>query len=136
MDLGIEGRVALVTGASKGLGFGIAAALAREGATVAVSSRSEDRIRDAAGRIGAHSYVHDTAEADSAADLVTRVEEELGQVVILVTNSGGPPVSQDPLAFSHEQWRGAYELLLLGAIALVEAVLPGMRERNWGRVLS
>jgi 3-oxoacyl-[acyl-carrier protein] reductase len=64
------------------------------------------------------------------------VQDELGPVDILVANSGGPPASPDALSFSHEQWRNAYELLLLGALALVEAALPGMRERGWGRVLS
>jgi 3-oxoacyl-[acyl-carrier protein] reductase len=136
MDLGIEGRVALVTGASKGLGLGVATALAREGATVAIASRSRGRIEEAARTIGARGFVHDTSEADAAGELVRQVEQELGPVDILVTNSGGPPASSDALSFSHEQWRRAYELLLLGAIALVEAVLPGMRERRWGRILS
>ncbi|MGZ4182764.1 MAG: SDR family oxidoreductase [Solirubrobacteraceae bacterium] len=136
MDLGIDGRVALVTGASKGLGLGVARALANEGAKVAIASRSEDRIRTAAAHIGASPFVHDTADADSAQALVARVQDELGPVDILVANGGGPPASPDALSFSHEQWRSAYELLLLGALALVEAVLPGMRERGWGRVLS
>jgi 3-oxoacyl-[acyl-carrier protein] reductase len=136
MDLGIVGKVALVTGASKGLGLGVARALITEGAKVAISSRSEDRITAAAQQIGAHPFVHDAADASGAPELVRRVEHELGAVEILVANSGGPPASPDALSFSHEQWRSAYELLLLGQIALVEAVLPGMRERRWGRVLS
>ena len=136
MDLGIEGKVALVTGASKGLGLGVATALANEGATVAIASRSEERIQSAAAQIGARPFVHDTADAASAQALVDRVQDELGPVDILVANSGGPPASPDALSFSHDQWRSAYELLLLGALALVEAVLPGMRERGWGRVLS
>jgi 3-oxoacyl-[acyl-carrier protein] reductase len=136
MELGIEGKVALVTGASKGLGFGVAQALVREGATVAVCSRSRDRIEPAAARIGAQAFVHDTADADRVPALMRSVEERLGPVDILVTNSGGPPVSADALSFSSSQWRAAYDLLLLGAIALVEAVLPGMRKRGWGRILS
>jgi 3-oxoacyl-[acyl-carrier protein] reductase len=136
MDLGIEGKIALVTGASKGLGLGVATALAREGAQVAIASRSEERIRETAEGIGAHAYVHDTADAEGAANLVAAIEQDLGPVDILVTNSGGPPASPDALSFTLEQWRSAYEVLLLGAIALVEAVLPGMRARKWGRVLS
>jgi 3-oxoacyl-[acyl-carrier protein] reductase len=136
MDLGIEGRVALVTGASKGLGLGVATALAGEGARVAIASRSDERIRAAAEQIGARAFVHDTADADSASRLIDQVQDELGPVDILVTNSGGPPASPDALSFTHKQWREAYELLLLGALALVEAVLPGMRERKWGRVVS
>ena len=71
-----------------------------------------------------------------AGALVARIERELGPIEILVTNSGGPPASPDALSFSLDQWRSAYELLLLGALALVEAALPGMRERGWGRILS
>ncbi len=136
MDLGIEGRVALVTGASKGLGFGIARALAREGAKVAISSRSLERIDEASRAIGAQSFEHDAADAGHAPDLVRQVSEQLGPIDILVVNSGGPPASADALSFTLEQWRAAYELLLLGAVALTEAALPSMRERGWGRVLS
>jgi 3-oxoacyl-[acyl-carrier protein] reductase len=136
MDLGIEGRVALVTGASKGLGLGVASALAREGARVAISSRSSERVEQAADAIGARAFMHDNADVNAAASLIDRVSEELGPVDILVANSGGPPASSDALSFSLEQWRAAYELLLLGSLALVEAALPGMRERGWGRVLS
>ncbi|MDQ6815780.1 MAG: SDR family NAD(P)-dependent oxidoreductase, partial [Actinomycetota bacterium] len=136
MDLGLAGKVALVTGASKGLGFAIASELAREGATVAITSRSEERITAAAHKIGARGFVHDTGNSNSAPDLIARVEQDLGPVDILVTNSGGPPASEDALSFELEQWRAAYELLLLGAIALVRSVLPGMRERGWGRVIS
>jgi 3-oxoacyl-[acyl-carrier protein] reductase len=136
VDLGIEGRVALVTGASKGLGFGVARALAREGAAVAISSRSRERIEAAAAEIGARAFVHDGADVDGVHALVRRVEEALGPIDILVTNSGGPPASADALSFGIEQWRGAYEMLVLGQIALIEAALPGMRERRWGRILS
>jgi 3-oxoacyl-[acyl-carrier protein] reductase len=136
MELGITGRVALVTGASKGLGLGVASALAAEGAVVAISSRSRDRIEEAAARVGARAFVHDTADVDGVPTLIESVEEHLGPIDILVTNSGGPPPSPDALSFTHEQWRAAYELLLLGAISLIEAVLPGMRERGWGRILS
>jgi 3-oxoacyl-[acyl-carrier protein] reductase len=136
MDLGIKGKVALVTGGSKGLGLGVAAALADEGARVAISSRSRERIEAAASKLGAHGFVHDAADTDGAATLVQAVEQELGPIDILVANSGGPPANPDALSFTREQWRAAYELLLLGQIALIEAVLPGMRTRGWGRVLS
>ncbi len=136
MDLGITGKVALVTGASKGLGLGVAEALAGEGATVAISSRSQERIEAAAGPIGATPFVHDAADADAAGGLVRQVEQRLGPIDILVANGGGPPASPDALGFTLAQWRDAYELLLLGAVSLIEAALPGMRERKWGRVLS
>jgi 3-oxoacyl-[acyl-carrier protein] reductase len=136
MDLGIKGKVALVTGGSKGLGLGVAAALADEGAQVAISSRSRERIEAAASKLGAHGFVHDAADTDGAVTLMQAVEQELGPIDILVANSGGPPANPDALSFTREQWRAAYELLLLGQIALIEAVLPGMRTRGWGRVLS
>jgi 3-oxoacyl-[acyl-carrier protein] reductase len=136
MDLGITGKVALVTGASKGLGLGVAEALQREGATVAISSRSRERIDTAAARIGAAAFVHDSADAEAAAELVRQVEAQLGPIDILVANSGGPPASADALEFTLDQWRSAYELLLLGALSLIEAALPAMRQRGWGRVLS
>lgn len=136
MDLGIADRVALVTGASKGLGFGVARALIAEGVTVAISSRSEQRIRQAAEQLGAHPYVHDASDAEAAAELVEKVGNDLGSLDIVVANSGGPPGSPDALSFSLQQWRDAYEMLLVGQLALIEAALPGMRERGWGRVLS
>jgi 3-oxoacyl-[acyl-carrier protein] reductase len=136
MELGISGKVALITGASKGLGLGIATALAGEGARVAISSRSRERIDAAAAKIGAHGFVHDASDVEGAGELVRQVEEELGPVDILIANSGGPPAGPDPLAFTHAQWREAYDKLLLGAIALIESALPGMRARGWGRVLS
>jgi 3-oxoacyl-[acyl-carrier protein] reductase len=136
VDLGIEGRVALVTGASKGLGLGVASALAAEGARVSISSRSRELIEAAAASINARPFVHDASDAHRAAELVAAVERELGPVDILVANSGGPPASPDALSFTHEQWREAYETLLLGQLALIEAALPGMRERGWGRILS
>ena len=136
MDLGIEGKVALVTGASKGLGLGVATALARAGATVAISSRSRELIDAAAASIDARGYVHDAADVEAATGLITKIEGELGPIAILITNSGGPPAAPDPLSFRREQWRSAYEMLLLGQLALIEGALPGMRERKWGRILS
>jgi 3-oxoacyl-[acyl-carrier protein] reductase len=136
VDLGLNERVALVTGASKGLGRGIAAALAAEGARVAVTSRSEERIEAAAREIGAHPFVHDTGDADAAAALVEAVESELGSIDVLVTNTGGPPAGADALGFDRAQWEEAYRQLVLGPLALIEAAIPGMRERGWGRVVN
>jgi 3-oxoacyl-[acyl-carrier protein] reductase len=137
VHLGIDGRVALVTGASKGLGRGIAAALVAEGARVAVSSRSPERIDAAAIGIGAALTVaHDSADLDGVPALVDRVHDELGPIEILVTNTGGPPPGHDPLGFSREQWEAAYRSLVLFPLALVERALPGMRERRWGRIVN
>ena len=136
MDLALEGSVALVTGASKGIGRGIAEALAREGATVAVASRSRERIEETAADIGAEPFVYDSGDLDGAPGLVKDVEERLGPLDVLVTNTGGPPAGPDALAFSREQWEDAYRSLVLSPMALIEAAVPGMRERGFGRILS
>jgi 3-oxoacyl-[acyl-carrier protein] reductase len=136
VELGIEGKVALVTGASKGIGLGIARALAEEGARVAISSRSREGIDAAAGDIGAAGFVHDSDDLDGAPALVDAVEEQLGPLEILVTNTGGPPAGPDPLGFSREQWEEAYRTLVLSPMALIERALPGMRERGFGRVVN
>src|SRR4051794_6332563 len=136
MELGLEGKVALVTGASKGIGRGIAAALAAEGATVAISSRSRERIEATAAEVGARAYVHDSEDVDGAAGLLDAVESDLGPVDVLVTNTGGPPGGPDPLGFSREQWEAAYRSLVLAPMALIERAVPGMRERGFGRVVN
>ena len=141
MNLGIKGKVALVMGASKGIGRGIAAALATEGARVAIASRSPERIKAAAHELSAErsadvrGFEGDTSDLDSLKSLVSSVEEALGPIEILVTNSGGPPAG-DPLGFELEQWKEAYRSLVLAPLILVEAVVPGMRERSWGRIVN
>jgi 3-oxoacyl-[acyl-carrier protein] reductase len=136
MDFRIDGRVALVTGASKGLGRGIAAALAAEGARVAMTSRSRERVEAAAREVGAaQALQHDSADLDGVPALVEAVERSLGPVEILVTNTGGPPPGE-PLEFERGQWEAAYRDLVLFPLALVERVVPGMRQRGWGRIVN
>lgn len=135
MDLGISGKVALVTGASQGIGFGIAKELAAEGARVAISSRSDDKIEAAAEQIGARGYVHDTLDLDAAPALIEAITGELGPIEILVTNTGGPP-GGDPLEFTREQWEAAHRELVVAPIEMINLVVPGMRERGFGRIVS
>ena len=136
MDLGIDGRIALVTGASKGLGLGIAKALAAEGARVAMSSRSQEHIEAAAADVpGGRGFIHDNADLDAADHLIGAVQDELGAVEILVVNTGGPPAC-DPLSFTREQWEAAYRTLVLSPMALIERAVPAMRERGWGRIVN
>ena len=126
MDLGLEGKVALVTGASKGIGLGIAQALACEGTRVAMASRSRDRIDAAARSVpGARGFVHDTSDVAAAPGLVRSVQEELGPVEILVVSTGGPPAFANPLEPTIDDFRSAYESLMLGSVAIVQAALPG-----------
>jgi 3-oxoacyl-[acyl-carrier protein] reductase len=137
MDLGIAGRVALVCAASKGIGRAIAAELVSEGAKVAITSRSEERVSAAAAQIGAVGLVHDSADLDAIPGVVDDAASRLGGPVdILVCNTGGPPMGADPLGFSREDWEAAYRTLVLSPMAFVEKVLPGMRERGWGRVVN
>jgi 3-oxoacyl-[acyl-carrier protein] reductase len=135
MDLGLQGRVALVTAASSGIGFGIARALAAEGASVAVSSRSRERIEEAAGKIGARPYVFDSMDLEAAPGLIDAVEADLGPLAVLVTNTGGPP-GGEPLDFTRDQWQDAYRELVLSPMALIEHAVPRLRERGFGRILS
>jgi 3-oxoacyl-[acyl-carrier protein] reductase len=135
VDLGLRDKVALVTGASQGIGLGIAAALAAEGTRVAMSARNGDRLAAEAEPLGAHPVVHDTLDLDGIDELVRGVESDLGPLDIVVSNTGGPP-GGDPLGFSREQWEEAYRTLVLTTMALVQAVVPGMRERGFGRVVN
>jgi 3-oxoacyl-[acyl-carrier protein] reductase len=137
MDLGIDTRTALVIGGSAGIGRGIAAALAREGARVAIASRSRERLERAAAEIAGEvtAFEADTADLDRIAALPAEVEAQLGPVEILVTNTGGPPVGT-ALDAELDEWRAAHASLVLAPRVLIEAVLPAMRERRWGRIVN
>jgi len=137
VDLGIDGRVALVMGASRGIGKGIAGALAREGARVAISSRSEESLRAAADEIDGEVLVFpaDTGNLDRLRELPGEVGGALGPIDILVTNTGGPP-GGGALDNSLEEWEEAFRSLVLATRVLIEGVLPGMRERGWGRIVN
>jgi 3-oxoacyl-[acyl-carrier protein] reductase len=136
MDLGLAGRVALVTGGSKGIGRAVAAALAAEGARVAVASRSAERIEATASEIGARGYVFDSEDLDAVPELLDRVQGDLGPIDVYVANTGGPPGGPDPLAFTREQWEAAHRTLVLSPMAFLERLVPGMRERGFGRVVA
>jgi 3-oxoacyl-[acyl-carrier protein] reductase len=135
MDLGLSDKVALVTGASQGIGLAIAGELAAEGASVAMSARSRERLEAAAGELGARAYVHDTLDVEGIPGLLERVEDDLGPPDIVVVNTGGPP-GGEALGFTTEQWEAAHRELVLAPVELIRQVLPGMRERGFGRVLN
>ena len=136
MELGIEGKVALVMGASKGIGRGIAVALAREGARVALASRSRERLEEAVAEIGSGTpFVADATDPERLARLPLEVAEALGSVDILVTNTGGPPPG-GALDHGFEEWEEAYRSLVLAPRVLAGAVVPGMRGEGWGRIVN
>jgi 3-oxoacyl-[acyl-carrier protein] reductase len=137
MDLGISGKTALVMGASRGIGRGIAAALAAEGVRVAMASRSRERLEEAAEGIAGETAVleADSSNPERVGELVGEVESTLGPVEILVTNTGGPPLG-GALDNPTEEWEAAYRSLVLAPRAVIAAALPGMRERGWGRIVN
>ncbi len=118
MDLGLQGRVAIVAAASKGLGRAVAEELAREGAQVAICSRDAKNIEQAASEIEASAKQKvfrkavDVTNADAVAKFVAEVEKQFGRIDICVTNSGGPP-SYTFAETQPEDWRAAVELLLM-----------------------
>ena len=140
MDLGIEGRSALVLGGGGGLGRAIAVALAREGAKVTaadISAEALEGTREAVSAIGGaiHTLVWDLADLSSVDSHIRSVEERHGPVGILVNNTGGPPPTpvsgQDPAA-----WTKHFNAMVLSVIAITDRVLPGMRAAGWGRVIT
>jgi 3-oxoacyl-[acyl-carrier protein] reductase len=124
-------------GASRGIGRAIAAALAREGARVAIASRSAEKLEEAAAEIGeaATPFVADASDLDRLSSLPGEIAGALGPVEVLVANTGGPPFGG---ALDHEldEWEAAYRALVLAPRVLAGAVVPGMRERGWGRIVN
>lgn len=141
MDLGLTGKVALVTAASKGLGKGIATQLAREGADVIISSRSEEALRAAAVEIAAAGgreplvVAADVSDAAALERLVAAAIGRFGRIDILVNNAGGPAPGMF-FDIGDEQWQKAVDLLLLSTVRLTRLIVPQMRERKWGRIVN
>ena len=141
MDLGLKGKVAFVAAASKGMGRASALGLAAEGARVAICSRGTAAIEEAAADIRQRTrgevvpIVADLSRADDVARALTRAREALGDIDILVSNVGGPPPGNFD-QMSDEQWSAAFEQVHLSAVRLIRGVLPQMRRRKWGRILS
>jgi 3-oxoacyl-[acyl-carrier protein] reductase len=139
MDPGLRDRAAVVGGASSGLGAATAEALAAEGCRLLLWSRSRERLEAVAGplrdRTEVHLFVADASDPGSAAAVAEAAESSLGQVDILVLNAGGPP-TVDPTATEPADWQASLQLLALTPIELGTAILPGMRERGWGRIIA
>ncbi|GAB7542673.1 SDR family oxidoreductase [Cupriavidus sp. CuC1] len=140
MQLGIEGKVALVLGGGGGLGTAIALALAAEGAKVVVADVNEQAASRTAATITAKggaalARTWDLADLASIETHVAAIEARFGQVDILVNNTGGPPPTT---AFGQETalWRKHFESMVLSVIAITDRVLPGMRARQWGRIVT
>lgn len=141
MELGLRGKVALVAASSQGLGRAIAHELATEGASLVMCARNEARLGKAAQAIGMSTGVQvlplpaDVSRLDDVRGLTDAALKAFGRVDILVTNSGGPP----PGTFEStapDAWRSAVDVLLTSAVELIRGVLPGMKERRFGRILN
>lgn len=136
MELGLEGRVALVVGGTAGLGLAIGRTLAAEGVAVALAGRrAELAMSEAATFARGVGVAMDMFDVASIRQGVEKVEAELGEIGILILNSGGPPPS-NVLTLDDDDLRKAGELLLYGPLELVKATLPQMQTRKWGRIVS
>jgi 3-oxoacyl-[acyl-carrier protein] reductase len=137
VNLGLDDKVALVCGASRGLGRAIAADLSEEGASLAVCSRDAERLRAAAGELGPDvlPIPADLAVAGEPTRVVEATLERFGRLDVLVTNTGGPPAGTHE-TLTLEDWDAATALLLRSTVELASAALPGMKERGWGRILT
>lgn len=140
MDLGIQGKTALVLGGAGGLGSAIAAVLAREGALVVVADRDagalqvvEQHLIDAKGRC--LSIEWDLADLDVIDRHISMIESRFGQVDILVNNTGGPPPSAAS-GLEPGVWREYFEKMVQPPIAITDRVLLGMRRKRWGRIIT
>jgi 3-oxoacyl-[acyl-carrier protein] reductase len=141
MDLGLKEKIALVAAASRGLGRAVAEELAAEGASLIICARDEkllNETRDSiATRTGASvlALPTDVTVPGEIKRLVEAGLDKFGRIDILVTNAGGPPAGKFE-QLTHEQWEHAVNLTLFSATELVRQVLPGMKERGWGRILN
>jgi 3-oxoacyl-[acyl-carrier protein] reductase len=140
VDLGLKGKVAMVAGASRGLGYAVARRLAAEGARVSILSRREEDVAAAARRIQEETGAEVLAvpgSVTSVSDLEAwqaRTRERFDGVDLLLTNSGGPPPG-GALSFDDAAWQAGFELLLLSAVRMARLVVPSMKARGGGAIL-
>jgi 3-oxoacyl-[acyl-carrier protein] reductase len=140
MDLKLAGKTALVLGGSKGLGRGVADALAGEGVAVAVVSRGKEAVDKATAEIKASGgraigLVGDTSNWASIEGVAKSARQELGPIDILLNNTGGPPPTR-VIGTAPELWEAQFHSMVLVFFKLTEILLPEMRERKWGRIIN
>jgi 3-oxoacyl-[acyl-carrier protein] reductase len=141
MDLGIAGRVALVAASSKGLGKAVAEELAAEGVSLVLCARGADALHATADAITKGydvpvlAVAADVGKGGEAERVVREGLAKFGQIDILLSNSGGPPAGPFE-SLTNEQWASATALVLGSVVAFCQAVLPGMKQRRWGRILN
>ncbi len=137
MDLGVSGRVALVTAASKGLGRASAVALAQESAKVVICARGAEALADAEAEVGSYTEVlavqADVTDPTVPAELVSAGVERFGRLDIVVANAGGPPAGRS-LDVDDAQLEAALNANLLTSVRLVREAVPHLRQQGWGRI--
>jgi 3-oxoacyl-[acyl-carrier protein] reductase len=138
--MGLKGKVAMVAGSSRGLGYAVARALAAEGAVVSMSSSNETAIREAAARVAAETGAETSGTACDVRDAAAirrwagETETRFGGIDLLFTNSGGPPAG-NAIGFDDAAWQHAADLLLFSVIRMVRAAVPVMERRGGGAIL-
>ena len=141
MDLGLKGKVALIAASSQGLGFAVARELAAEGASLVMCSRKQESIDRAASAIRDETgadvlpLAADVSISEDISRMIAAGVDRFGKIDILVTNSGGPPAGPFE-STTRESWDDAVRILLHSVIEMSRLVLPGMKERGWGRILN
>jgi 3-oxoacyl-[acyl-carrier protein] reductase len=140
VDLGLDGKVCVVTGASRGIGRDVARRLCEEGASVLLVARSPDALSDASAEAGAGggraaTLVLDITDPDAGERMLAAADEQLGAVDVLVNNAGTSmwrPIEDVP----DSDWQAAWDLNVMAPMRAMRAVIPGMRERGWGRIVN
>jgi 3-oxoacyl-[acyl-carrier protein] reductase len=141
MDLGLKGKVALVTAASKGMGKACALGFGAEGARVVMCARTQGDIEAAADEVRTKTGAEvlavraDVTKAEDVKAVVARARQAFGGVDVLVANCGGPPRGGIE-EMTDEQWYGAFEVATLSVVRLIRGVLPSMKQKRWGRILT
>ena len=141
MDLGLKGKVALVAGASQGIGRATALGFSREGAKVSICARGEDKLKEAAAMIRGETggdvlaLVADMTRLEDIQRFVAKSIEQFGRLDIVVTNAGGPPPGEF-MKFTDEDWKAAFRLNFLSALRLTREAVPHLRKVGGGRVIN
>ena len=141
MDLGLKNKTAFVAASSDGLGKAVAMDLAKEGATVIINGRNEERLKatqkeiELASNSKVIAVTGDLSKEKERTVVIQTIFKQFNHIDILVTNTGGPPAGKfEDLSLEH--WHQTYQLLLESAVALIQAALPGMKAQQWGRIIA
>jgi 3-oxoacyl-[acyl-carrier protein] reductase len=135
MDLGIDGKVAVVTGASKGIGLEVARRLTEAGAHVLLVARTEATLKKAAKEVGAEYLAADITDPDCDARIIATAVEQFGEIDILVNNAGTIE-SRDLEELTEADWQEQYDINVLAPMRLMRAAAPAMKVNGWGRIVN